>query len=61
MLKDINNLHPDDVPDCDGVIGGPPCQLWSIAGQQKGLEDKRGILFNKLVCKISFTYYYSID
>lgn len=49
MLKDINNLHPDDIPDCDGFIGGPPCQSWSIAGQQKGLEDKRGILFNTYI------------
>lgn len=46
FLKDINNLHPDDIPNCDGFIGGPPCQSWSIAGHQKGLEDKRGLLFN---------------
>ena len=49
MLKDINNLHPEDIPDCDGFIGGPPCQSWSIAGQQKGLEDKRGILFTTYI------------
>ena len=43
--NDIRNLSPNDVPDCDGFIGGPPCQSWSVAGKQKGLEDSRGRLF----------------
>lgn len=42
---DINTLNPNDVPDCDGFIGGPPCQSWSVAGKQQGLDDKRGQLF----------------
>ncbi len=29
----------------DGIIGGPPCQSWSVAGKQKGIEDSRGKLF----------------
>lgn len=45
VLGDINEIKPDDVPDCDGFIGGPPCQSWSVAGKQKGLEDERGQLF----------------
>ena len=28
-----------------GIIGGPPCQSWSVAGAGKGIEDKRGQLF----------------
>lgn len=28
-----------------GLIGGPPCQSWSEAGAQKGIEDPRGQLF----------------
>ena len=33
------------MPDCDGIIGGPPCQSWSEAGSKKGIADKRGQLF----------------
>lgn len=43
--EDINVVNPQDVPDCDGFIGGPPCQSWSVAGKQQGLDDKRGQLF----------------
>ena len=45
VLGDICKIDPTDIPDCDGFIGGPPCQSWSIAGKQKGLDDERGQLF----------------
>ena len=35
----------DEVPECDGIIGGPPCQSWSEAGSLRGINDKRGQLF----------------
>lgn len=43
--RSITNINDDEVPDCDGIIGGPPCQSWSSAGALKGIEDKRGQLF----------------
>ena len=43
--SDIRTLQGADVPNCDGIIGGPPCQVWSEGGKQKGLEDPRGRLF----------------
>ncbi|MDE6072812.1 MAG: DNA cytosine methyltransferase [Muribaculaceae bacterium] len=43
--EDIRNLIPSDIPDCDGFIGGPPCQSWSLGGKQLGLADPRGKLF----------------
>lgn len=46
---DINNISPKDIPDCDGFIGGPPCQSWSVGGKQKGLDDERGRLFLKYI------------
>lgn len=49
---DINNIDPKDIPDCDGFIGGPPCQSWSVAGKQHGLADKRGQLFLKYLSLI---------
>lgn len=43
--RSITNIASDEVPDCDGIIGGPPCQSWSEAGALRGIGDKRGQLF----------------
>ena len=43
--RSITALKESDVPDCDGIIGGPPCQSWSEAGALRGIKDKRGQLF----------------
>lgn len=43
--RSITAIGADDVPDCDGIIGGPPCQSWSEAGALRGADDKRGQLF----------------
>jgi DNA (cytosine-5)-methyltransferase 1 len=43
--RSIVKIDPTDVPDCDGIIGGPPCQSWSEAGSLKGIDDARGKLF----------------
>jgi DNA (cytosine-5)-methyltransferase 1 len=43
--RSIVDIPADEVPQCDGIIGGPPCQSWSEAGAMKGIEDKRGQLF----------------
>lgn len=44
-IKDIKKLDEDSIPSCDGVIGGPPCQSWSLAGSMRGSDDDRGSLF----------------
>lgn len=43
--RDIRDISSDDVPDCIGIIGGPPCQSWSEAGAGRGINDNRGQLF----------------
>jgi DNA (cytosine-5)-methyltransferase 1 len=43
--RSIIDVEPDDIPACDGIIGGPPCQSWSEAGMLRGIEDHRGQLF----------------
>ncbi len=43
--RSIAVISPDEVPDCVGIIGGPPCQSWSEAGALRGLNDHRGQLF----------------
>lgn len=46
---DVRLLKDQDIPSCDGVIGGPPCQSWSEGGKQLGLEDPRGKLLLEYV------------
>ena len=43
--RDIREIASVEIPDCIGILGGPPCQSWSEAGRQKGIKDERGRLF----------------
>ena len=43
--RSISDIESSEVPNCDGIIGGPPCQSWSEAGALRGIKDKRGQLF----------------
>lgn len=43
--RSIIDIPSNEVPSCDGIIGGPPCQSWSEAGSLGGIKDKRGQLF----------------
>ncbi len=42
---DIRKISADAIPDFDVLTAGFPCQPFSIAGKQKGFNDKRGNLF----------------
>ena len=48
VLGDINEIPLEEIPDCDILIGGFPCQPFSMMGQQKGFEDTRGTLFFRI-------------
>lgn len=43
--RSITLVQPEDIPDVDGIIGGPPCQSWSEAGAKRGFGDARGQVF----------------
>lgn len=43
--RSLLDINLDEIPECDGIIGGPPCQSWSEAGALRGINDKRGQLF----------------
>lgn len=42
---DIKRIATSDIPDCDVLTAGFPCQPFSIAGLQKGFKDRDGNLF----------------
>lgn len=42
---DITKIDGESVPDIDFLVGGFPCQAFSIAGKRKGFDDCRGTLF----------------
>ena len=44
--RSITDIKAEDIGrGIDGMIGGPPCQSWSLGGAMRGLEDPRGQLF----------------
>lgn len=47
--RDIRNIKSEEIPDCIGIIGGPPCQSWSEAGAKRGIDDSRGQLFYEYI------------
>jgi len=47
--KDINDLKGSELEEVDVLVGGFPCQAFSVAGYQKGFEDKRGEVFFQII------------
>ena len=52
ICEDINKVDTKKIPFADVIIGGPPCQSFSLAGN-RNVEDARGQLVWKYIGIIS--------
>jgi DNA (cytosine-5)-methyltransferase 1 len=46
---DINAIPSEQVPDCDVVIGGFPCQGFSVANTKRSVTDERNGLYKQML------------
>ncbi|WP_442905010.1 DNA cytosine methyltransferase [Halobacteriovorax sp. DPLXC-1] len=44
-FEDVTKINEKQIPNFDVLLGGFPCQAFSVAGERKGFEDTRGTLF----------------
>jgi DNA (cytosine-5)-methyltransferase 1 len=47
--RSLFDIKSGEIPCADGIIGGPPCQSWSLAGAMRGAKDERGQLFYEYI------------
>ena len=46
---DIKDIKVSEIPDCDMVIGGFPCQGFSVANTKRNISDERNVLYKELI------------
>lgn len=49
VCEDISKVSTSDIPDCDIVIGGFPCQGFSVANTKRNEQDERNVLYKQLI------------
>lgn len=49
VCEDISKVNEDEIPDCDIVIGGFPCQGFSVANTKRHVNDERNELYKQLI------------
>lgn len=49
ICADITKIRSKDIPEHDLLIGGFPCQSFSMVGERKGFNDPRGLLYREML------------
>lgn len=49
VCEDISKIDVADIPDADIVIGGFPCQGFSVANTKRHIDDERNELYKQLI------------
>jgi DNA (cytosine-5)-methyltransferase 1 len=49
VCQDIKDISTDNIPNCDIIIGGFPCQGFSLANQKRNEQDERNALYLEFV------------
>lgn len=49
FCKDVCMVDEKEVPDCDIIIGGFPCQGFSVANIKRSADDERNQLYKQLI------------
>ena len=47
--RDIRKIPSSEIPDCDVVVGGFPCQGFSVANMKRNVSDIRNQLYQEMV------------
>lgn len=60
---DITKIDIQNLPNFDLLVGGVPCQSWSIAGNRKGFDDERGNMWFSFfkILKIKKPKYFLVE
>ncbi len=49
VVKDIEKVKASEIPRCELIIGGFPCQGFSVANMKRNSNDKRNILYRQFL------------
>lgn len=52
ICDDVRNVDFDSIPKCDIVVGGFPCQGFSVANQKRSAADERNFLYKSFIAAI---------